>query len=101
MPKLLPGKTKADKLRLNVRPEGDCLRWTGCHSTTGYGYIQKPDRSGRTQVHRLAYELFVGPIPADLEIDHLCNVRDCVNVEHLEPVTHAENLRRARERRAS
>ena len=44
--------------------------------------------------HRLAYELEIGPIPAGLEIDHLCRVRNCVNPAHLEPVTHAENIRR-------
>lgn len=45
-------------------------------------------------VHRIAHELFVGPIPAGLDIDHLCRVRDCANPAHLEPVTRQENLRR-------
>jgi hypothetical protein len=40
------------------------------------------------------YELVVGPIPDGLEIDHLCRVPSCCNPEHLEAVTHAENMRR-------
>jgi hypothetical protein len=38
--------------------------------------------------------MLVGKIPSDKEIDHLCRVRNCVNPEHLEPVTREENLRR-------
>lgn len=45
--------------------------------------------------HRVAYEIHVGPIPDGLEIDHLCRVRCCVNPDHLEPVTHRENMRRS------
>lgn len=40
------------------------------------------------------YELLVGPIPEGLTIDHLCRNTMCVNPDHLEPVTHRENLMR-------
>jgi hypothetical protein len=40
------------------------------------------------------YEHTYGPIPADLEIDHLCKVKACVNPDHLEAVTHAVNIQR-------
>jgi hypothetical protein len=36
----------------------------------------------------------VGEIPEGMQIDHLCRVRNCVNPDHLEPVTSAENTRR-------
>lgn len=54
---------------------------------------------GNRLAHRVAFELHNGPIPEGLEIDHLCGNRSCVNVAHLEAVTHAENMRRAFQRR--
>lgn len=45
--------------------------------------------------HRVAYELYVGPIPEGLVIDHECEIRWCCNPEHLRPMTNAGNIRRA------
>lgn len=68
----------------------------------GYGQITVPTgtRKARQRVaHHVTYEHYHGPIPAGLEIDHLCNRPECVNPDHLEAVTHAENMARARQRR--
>lgn len=70
-----------------------CWMWAG--AITLHGYPRFTMRSGQVQAHRLAYEKVVGAIPEGLELDHLCRVRHCVNPDHLEPVTHAENMRRA------
>jgi hypothetical protein len=45
-------------------------------------------------VHRWMYENFVGPIPADLQLDHLCRNARCINPEHLEAVSPRENILR-------
>ena len=51
---------------------------------------------GRKQlVHRVAFQLFIGPIPEGMQVDHLCGVRHCVNPAHLETVTPLVNTRRA------
>lgn len=69
-----------------------CQLWMGNRNRTGYGKIKI---SGKTRfVHRVAYELYVGPIPGGLTIDHLCRTHACVNPSHLEPVTMKTNILR-------
>ena len=74
-----------------VDTTGNCWLWTGRKNSRGYGQTGGPEQ----MAHRTAYVLVVGPIPDGLELDHLCRVRACVKPSHLEPVTHAENCRRA------
>lgn len=74
--------------------EDDCILWDGAIDRHGYGRTPR-----RMLAHRIAYTEQVGPIPVGMELDHLCAVRNCVNVNHLEPVTRQENQRRRRERR--
>lgn len=76
------------------RTESGCWLWRGTVGKKGYGYVYEPASGRDLRVHRVAYELVIGPIPEDLELDHLCSVRSCVNPAHLEPVNHAENIHR-------
>lgn len=71
---------------------GDCWEWLGGRGNHGHGYLRIARAT--TMAHRYAWELLVGPIPDGLELDHLCRNPPCVNPDHLEPVTHRENLLR-------
>ncbi len=72
--------------------KADCKLWLGSRDRDGYGHRKV---GGKTvTVHCLAYEQEHGAVPAGLEIDRLCGVRNCYEVTHLEAVTHQENVSR-------
>lgn len=81
-----------------------CKLWTGVIGSNGYGHT-----SDAQLAHRVLWEEVYGPIPDGLELDHLCHGWDkscpgggvcmhrrCVELTHLEPVTHRENGLRGR-----
>lgn len=69
-----------------------CWIWQLSVTSHGYGHLRLNGRDA--MAHRASYEDAKGPIPAGLTLDHLCRVPACINPDHLDPVTQAENVRR-------
>jgi hypothetical protein len=80
-----------------TRREGECLIWTG--STNGRGYGQFVVCRRKTMVHRISYELTNGAVPDGLVVRHKCDVKLCVNPDHLCIGTHLDNARDKIDRR--
>lgn len=74
----------ADRLlrRTERRSPDECWPWTG-GTEQGYGYINS-NTGVKLRVHRVAYELYVGPIPPSFEVWRICANKLCLNPAHLE-----------------
>jgi hypothetical protein len=97
--RFIHGHNRRERVRYVEETRGyvtSCWIWRLSKNVKGYGSGWDPIRGKRVLAHRLYYEHSHGPIAADLQIDHLCRVPDCVNPDHLEPVPAAENVRRGR-----
>ena len=81
-------------VRKIVVSDDGCWLWLANASRLGYGGFR--DENGKmVRAHRWAYEYFKEKIPAGLFLDHLCRRPQCVNPDHVEPVTPHENTLRS------
>ena len=80
--------------RLFARREIVDGHWLYTGASMGRGYCQISVAGRKQMVHRVAYELFKGPIPDGCVVDHLCRITNCFNPDCLEAVTGGENVAR-------
>jgi hypothetical protein len=74
------GRPRTATFKVNESTE--CWEWQGKLNSSGYGQ------------HRRVYQEAKGILDPEVYLDHLCKNRSCVNPEHLETVSNAENQRR-------
>ena len=86
---------RSQRFWVQARVDGSCWTWTGPLRSNGYGEAREIVGARTRYAHRAAYQLVKGPIPTDMELDHTCRNRACINPAHLEPVTTRENLLRS------
>lgn len=70
-------------------PFGGCWLWSGAQNSEGYGHLQFQGKDWRA--HRLSFIRHKGQIPEGKIVRHKCDVPSCVNPDHLELGTHADN----------
>ena len=75
-------------------PVTGCMLWTRAVDKKGYAIVSagRGSRNRSVKVHRKAWELTRGEIPAGLGVLHRCDVRCCVNPEHLWLGTQKDNM---------
>jgi hypothetical protein len=84
-------RTPMQRFLEHVNKTDTCWLWTGCCHKKGYGQFKI---NGKTvKAHRWSYEQHKGAIPEGLMMRHKCDVRNCVNPDHLEVGTNTDNMR--------
>lgn len=73
-------------------PVYGCVRWLGNVDSNGYGWLWL-GKGKKAWAHRQAWERAKGRIPEGMDISHMCQRRTCVRLEHLELLSHRDNMR--------
>lgn len=90
-----PSSSVGERMSAYFTRTDGCWIWTGATDARGYGVIGLGRRKdGIMPAHVASYETHEGQVPEGMVLDHLCRNPSCINPDHLEPVTLAENSRR-------
>lgn len=90
MNKRIAYKTPTESFEARTVRQGACLIWTGAVKDTGYGAMWDGQRVVRP--HRWIYEQTHGPIPARMDVDHICGNRTCCEISHLRATSRKQNM---------
>jgi hypothetical protein len=83
-----------ERILLKIKHVNGCWVYAGKLTAKGYAHVQSDTRKMK-YAHRIMYEAKHGPVLKGMELDHLCRNRACCNPDHVEAVTHRENMRRS------
>jgi hypothetical protein len=76
--------------RIHIDEDTMCFHYLGGDNGQDYGRMWAHGKNH--SVHRVMYHIFFGDISPDKEVHHVCGVRSCCNIAHLELVTHRQNV---------
>ncbi len=81
---------RARLVQMSVVDENGCWLWQGWKTPLGYGATYYKRK--RWPAHRLSFALLKGPIPEGMDVCHSCDVRHCINPDHLWTGTASDNI---------
>ncbi len=74
-----------------IEVESGCHEWQAAKNSEGYGNFWDKRFQTMRGAHRVGWEMLMGEVPDNMEIDHICKNKACVRLDHLRMVTGSQN----------